>query len=73
MFAAHTVISPADLMPARVAPAPDALVLLHRDDGSVFPCDSLSEALWMAEVLWPHGYLVSLFDCGSVVVSEIPA
>lgn len=133
MFSAHTVTSPADLMPAHVAPArtftvtprvlggfrlrcfedgvevfggvfdtgddwdyddataegqawlsdeplpsappepaANAQILLHRDDGAVFPCDTLSEALWLAEVLWPHGYLVSLFDCGSVVVSEIP-
>lgn len=71
MLHVHTVTSSADLMPARVAPAPDALILLHRDDDTVFPCDSLAEAVWLADVLWPQGYVVSLFDCGSIVVSEV--
>lgn len=127
MLHAHTVTSSADLMPARVAPAPaftvtprpcggyrlsctssdgvevmgavfctgddlqdeadayvlggewlaghpDAppLILLHREDGAVIPCDSLAEAVWLADVLWSQGYVVSLFDCGSIVVSEVP-
>lgn len=73
MLHAHTVTSSADLMPARVAPAPAGVFWLVDDDGSVISMDSIYQAHWFADAFWPAGYCVTFYECGSVIFTSMPA